>query len=90
MNTVWKYILNSDTNVIDIPEGYSVLSVVAQRNQVVLYCLVNPLEVLIQAKFRVVGTGWELEHNFYDNKIFVGTVKTHAETYVWHVFEVFE
>lgn len=88
MKTIWKYDLKNDVNFLNIPLGFETLSVISQRNKVVLYCLVDPDNELDEFRFDVVGTGWELSDTFDYGNIFVGTVKTHEETYVWHVFEV--
>ena len=90
METIHKYILNDDINYLNLPKEYLPLSIITQRNKVVLYCIVNPDNEPVKARFDVIGTGWETGDGFFDDKMFVGTTTTLEGTYVWHVFEVFE
>lgn len=85
MKTIWKYNLDDHNNVLKIPKGYRVLSVIEQFNKIVLYCMVDPSHEMVDAYFDVIGTGWDLLDD-KENQRCVGTVATHKGGLVWHVF----
>lgn len=88
MKTVWKFTLTPGvTNEVNVREMSDVLCVANQRDELVLYMLVDEAEVKGQTReFLVVGTGWKADIN--DNTFYVGTVVTALGDLVWHVFEV--
>lgn len=86
MRSIWKFNLQSGKNMFNIPKGYKVLSVAEQSDNIVLYCLVNPRVEKETVSFAVFGTGWEL-HDGVEDLEFIGTVSTHDQYFMWHVFK---
>lgn len=87
MERIFKYVLEiADSRVLDLPEGSKILSAMVQRNETVLYALVDDdVQTMYGHTIRIVGTG----HPFPDCRehYYLGTVSTHDESLVWHVFE---
>jgi len=86
MKRIFKYPLKADDRqVIAIPKGSKVLSVIEQHEQIVLYALVEDSELAhTDLKVIIHGTG----HPAYDvsDFEFVGSVKLCHGTLVFHVF----
>jgi hypothetical protein len=86
MRTIFKHILQiTDTQYVLLPEGSAILSVGEQRNALCVWYICeteNPLNE--QHWFSVYGTGHPLPEN--DLGTFLGTVLTHGQNLVWHVF----
>jgi len=87
MKVVGKFTLKDHESNLEIPEGYEVLSVVEQHNKIVLYCIVNPENELVDAQFLVIGTGWDIPDKATDDMKFIGTVVISNGALVWHVFQ---
>ena len=85
MKTIWKYPLEiTDKQMIELPIGAEILSVIAQGDVPTLYAVVDPgQQAKVEIKVRVVGTGHPLGS---PELPFVGTVSTHGGSLVWHVF----
>lgn len=87
MERIFKYVLEiTGSQVMDLPEGSKILSAMAQRDEVVLYALVDDdVQTTCGHMIRIVGTG----HPFPDchEHYYLGTVMTHGGSLVWHVFE---
>ena len=85
MKTIWKYPLKiMDQQLIGMPKGAEVLSVIAQGDTPTLYALVDPSESIIPRQVRIYGTGNPFRET--DGSGFVGTVTTNGGSLVWHVF----
>jgi len=87
MKTIFKYILKvEDYQELELPKGSVVLSVEEQREEIVLYALVeNTSEGKDTYDIIIHGTG----HNAGDIKSddrFLGTVKMHDGLLMFHVF----
>lgn len=87
MKTIFKYTLtNGGSNIIDLPKGFKLLSVVEQYNQVVFYGIVNVNEEETeQFEFVVKGTGTPFDINEEDY-IFLNTVKLFEGELMFHIF----
>lgn len=81
---IFKYQIGIDTNILDMPKGSKVLSVHSQYGKVVLYAEVDDTQVLTKRKYIIYGTGHEFVHN--DEYDYVGTVITHNDALVWHIY----
>jgi hypothetical protein len=87
MERIYKYTLEiEDSQVLELPEGSKILSVMAQRDRVVAYALVDSAaKKTVGHIIKIVGTGQDFpdcrEH------FFLGTVSTRDGDLVWHVFE---
>ncbi len=83
--TVFKYTLPiTNSAALDLPHGAEVLSVLNQREDLVLYVKVDPSEPVIEERHFVVrGTG----HPFDGNEgAFIGSVSFQGGALIFHVF----
>lgn len=82
MNAIYKYPLElkSDVQAVEMPEGAEILHVADQRGRPSLWALVDPNAPTVLRGFAVFGTGHTCPEDGY-----VGT--THADGFVWHIFE---
>jgi len=86
MKKVYKYRLDvTDEQFIELPKGAEILSVAEQRDDVVLYVLIDTTVTETEPRtIYVHGTG----HNvFGENLRFIGTVKLYEGSLMFHVFE---
>lgn len=86
-NRILKYPLVIGDNKEYLPVGYKPLSVVCQRGNIVLYCIVDKdQEFTEEAIFEVVMTGQPMVEA--GKHVFIGTVSTNVDgTFILHVFE---
>jgi len=88
MKTIWKYLLSiEDEQEIEIPSPAMVLCVQTQNHIPCIWCLVDPEMGLIKKKFRLVGTGWEINNSIEDLK-YIGTTLLLKGMIVYHLFEI--
>lgn len=85
MKTVWKYALEPDEFTIEMPRGAQVLSVDNQGGSNCMWAMVDPAEPLVTRRFRLAGTGHELDRP--DELRFIGTVQMYGGKIVLHLFE---
>lgn len=86
MKRVYKYILEAkELQTIRIPSN-QILSIESQMNDIVVYALVD-LEQSKEFKYEFVvyGTGHDININIEDYK-FLGTVKMHNDSLMFHAF----
>lgn len=82
---VWKYTLDlKDTQEIMLPYHHEILSLQMQNDQITIWVLVNPNDILSGTKFRIIATGQEIEDNMKNEK-FIGTVQL-VSGLVFHVW----
>lgn len=82
---IYKYTMPQHENVVlDLPKGAQVLSVLNQREDLVLYAKVDPDTSEIEPQqFAVRGTG----HRFTGEEgTFIGTVSFMGGSFILHVF----
>ena len=84
MKAVWKFTLEGFRTKISLPKKAEFLCTQEQNNIVTVYFLVSPDNPVEQREFEVYGTGTAIN----DHRVYLGSVQTHKQTYVWHVFEV--
>jgi hypothetical protein len=92
---IFKYNLEVvDKQTIKLPPGSRVLSVMNQRDNIVLYALVHPINnknLIEDVSIRIVGTGHDIDFfipnpNLTDGYKFLGTVSLHDGALMFHVF----
>lgn len=89
MRKVFKYELAIEDYVeIKMPMGAQVLSVGVQNDMPVLWALVNPDIPEMAYKFRLTGTGHEIDEKEASSMKFVGTCIMLGGSFVLHVFQV--
>ena len=80
MRTVWKYPLpRTKVSMIEMPAGSSVLAVMVQDLEPVIYCEVDPTASPIRRGFAVFGTGDPIEGR--ESLHYVGTFQIRAIVY---------
>lgn len=85
MNSVWKFqLVIQDEQRIDLPLGSKFLTVMAQRDMPVLYALVDlDTDTIETWTIEIRGTGHPSEEK---PSLYLGSVSTHNELYVWHIW----
>ncbi len=82
-SVIWKFPLElTDTQVIQLPDGATILSAENQRGQLCLWAQLNPQMTPISKRIAIIGTGHPMPSGL---QRFIGTVL--MTPYVWHVFE---
>lgn len=84
---IFKYELKLDSvNIVAMPKGAEVISVIEQNNGIMVYAIVDPNETKMEDKvFTIVGTGRDMTFDA-DDYVFLGTVSMFEGRYIWHVF----
>ena len=88
MKTVWKYTLPIIGGIhIQMPLHSEILSVKNQKENLVMYALIDPeiSNVVGMRKFRIVGTGHHI--SFENHPCYIGSVLFQSGNFVAHVFE---
>lgn len=99
MKSIYKYELNPNFGLIELPRGAQILSVQCQQKRdswsdkvehvPYVWALVDPKIKKIERKIRWIGTGWDLQDNELTDFDFVSTVQvpdTLLGTLVFHFF----
>lgn len=93
---IGKYVLETtDRQVLEIPAPSKILSVVAQRDTLVLYALIDPTAQTNTKVIDIYGTGHTIpkDRSTYMGEpqtepgTFLGTVSTCEGSLMWHVFD---
>lgn len=70
--------------VVEIPHPAKIISVINQRDKIVLYAEINPNSWKVSKHIGIYGTGHELS---FKDKRFIGTVSTFNGDLIWHVYD---
>lgn len=70
---------------LQLPAGAEFLSVHKQKDQISAWFLVDPTAPLEPRRFRIVGTGAEIDEP--EGLKFLGTILSFDHSMVWHLFE---
>jgi hypothetical protein len=86
-SAIYKYNLEiGRSNIIKLPLLTQVLSVETQKDNIVLYGLVNVEEKETALyDIKIYGTGYIIDIDL-TSYTFLGTVKTYDDRFIWHVF----
>lgn len=84
MQTIWKFPLILGDLTHSMPRGATVLHAQLQRDEPVMWALVDPSQPQEQRAFSVYGTGQELPD---DPGEYIATFQMHGGALVFHVFE---
>jgi hypothetical protein len=84
---IFKYVIPiTDESKLQLPAGAQIFSVIEQRNEIVLYAIINTfVEVTKTVSIRVVGTGHVINFDLNEYK-FLGTISLCGGTLMFHVF----
>jgi hypothetical protein len=84
MKVIHKLILNAGTNAICVGPSFRPISVGRQFNEIAMWFEVDPTEKATQNMLiEVHGTGFTIPEQ---PGTFLGTVLTHQDQLVWHVY----
>lgn len=84
MKVIWKFTLRIDKEqIIELVEDAKILSIQSQFGNICMWVLLNTHNHKIKRKFRIIGTGHEIDDDFYGEYIDTCLVNN----YVWHVFD---
>ena len=87
MKTIWKYELEAvDCQVLEVPEGATILTVQVQHGKPCVWALVNPDAVKVRRAFWVHGTGHDCTDVADADAEYVGSVQLMQGMLVFHVF----
>jgi hypothetical protein len=84
--TIWKYVLDGDSPVLEMPNGAQVVSFALQHDTPCLWAIVDPDAPRVGRRFRVVGTGWRFEWPMLLSVTYRGMVQA-PNGLVWHLLE---
>lgn len=88
MREIWKFPFElQEFFTIPMPENTEILTVQMQKNVPCIWAFVVPGIAKEKRNFRLLGTGHKVALNEC-NSGYIGTIQTHDETFVWHLFEV--
>lgn len=87
MKTIYKFILKStDEQTLELPLGSKILSAKEQRDEIVLYALVNPdEEIKVTYSILAYGTGQNIDVKVSGYE-FLDTVLLNSGSLVFHFF----
>lgn len=89
MKTIYKYPLTLESfTEVAMPVEAEILDIQMQYDVICIWALVDPENRLVTRKFRIFGTGHPIEMKDLDSLVYLKTVKTRTELFIWHVFEV--
>lgn len=86
MKTIYKYTLDANNTVLEMPMGAKVLSVASQGDDLCLWAKVDTEDPIEQRTFEVYGTGHPMPDDD-EHLQFLGTALMHGGSLVWHVFQ---
>lgn len=89
MKYIYKYLLAiTDDQIISIPKDSTVLSVICQNNQLVVYVVIDTdnIESNELYKFKIIGTGNPIVAKDFLTYRFLNTVSMADGNLIWHVF----
>lgn len=81
MKRIYKYTIDMLNATIKIPEGFKILKVGMQNDDMCIWCYVETDNTEVIQKFSVHGTGHEILEPVEN---YIGTV--FDRQYVWHLF----
>ena len=85
---IFKYpIIVADRQIVRMPEFAEVLCVYSQNGYIFIWVKVIETMPLRNRVISVYGTGHELSEETKAKGKYVGTVMTHNDLLVWHVFD---
>jgi hypothetical protein len=84
MKKIFKYLIDGED--ITLPAGSKILSVTTQRDNIVMYAIIDPdIKDKMVYSFLVIGTGHEITKDINDYTFF-GTVSLLSGEFMCHIF----
>ena len=87
-DAVWKYPLEiAGEQILTVPKHSKFCSLIEQNDKPALYFLVNDGEADTEDIVVFIrGTGHHVEREMYKTSQFIGTISTHSNQFVWHIW----
>jgi len=85
--TIYKYRLDANRLVVDMPDGAIIRSAAAQGDEICVWAEVDPEKVPVRRYFEVFGTGHEIVTGMGVSREFIDTVHMPQLGLVFHVYE---
>lgn len=83
MQTIWKYPLTEEVNVLEIPKDAKFLDMQLQNGKPTIWLLLNSEKEKEKRVIAIIGTGWDIKHEI---RSYLGTFQDGS--LVFHVFEI--
>lgn len=87
MMQVWKFPIEPDTTILEIPETHEFLCAQTQHDEPCVWALVDPKKPKIKKTLRIFGTGHDIVEP--NNLKYIGTFQILSDL-VFHVWEQLE
>jgi len=88
MKTIWKIELTAhQKQTITLPEKAIILHVDKQREQICIWCEVNPENKLHPRMIEVFRTGDEIHEDIGTEREYIGSAKLRGGMLIFHVYE---
>lgn len=85
---IYRYELEiTDVQQIEMPRYSQILCVKTKNNTPCLWVEVYPNDPLVTNQFRIIGTGNPMVSSKDTSLKYLGTILTHNEGFVWHVYQ---
>ncbi len=86
--TIWKFSLQIGDTVLNLRDGYRILSLQMQNDVPTIWVLLDPDRPMTATKIICRGTG----HHFNEREMgeYIGSVVTQGDAFVWHSFNLGE
>jgi len=87
MKTIWRYpLVIMDSQTVVAPAGAEFLSVILKDGVPTLYALVDLAAPMESYEVQMRGTGHPIAEVLLQSYVYLGTVISHNDFLVWHVF----
>lgn len=82
---IWKFPIEvTDSQLVSMPSHSQIICVQSQRDELMIWALVDPTSPVRDRKIGICGTG----HDAPNIANYLGTAQTDAGALVWHVFDM--
>ena len=88
MRVIYKYAVQVEGFMLELPREAEFLSVQVQRHDAQSWWLLDPEQPTVKRTFRVRGTGHPFTVPDGDTEVFLGTFILYEGDFVGHLFEV--
>lgn len=85
MKTIYKYPIQDDFTVLELPKDAEILTIQTQNGKPFIWVLHNPNEPKVRWEFIIKATGENIEEDL-SKKNYIGTFQMMEGMLVWHLF----
>ena len=87
MKTIWKFTLQPDNLVLEMPLDAKILHVDEQHGSICLWAEVSDDLPKEKRTFEIFGTGHEMIEQMGISREYIGTAKMQGGMFIFHVYE---